>query len=350
MKKAKRLISLAVGLSMLAGVSFVGCKNSANGGGLGSDFVYTSENLSLLVGKTVGVLQINNVPGLTFKAVLNKHGIAWQELTNTGSAAADKVNLIALPDASAVTSVDADCFVLAEPAATAQSRNGFSIVGDLQSLYSGENGYPQAALLAKTELVETCGAWLDDFTEKVSESATWLTSASGAEIVAAVNAHMDDSGMTTSLKAPLLTADVLGRCGVRFAYAADIQDEAQAFLSDLITVNAQATKLPNAAFYWTGTQDANESVPSREITVYMPDGAPALALAGLMHADQADDGMTYKVVDAALIASKTTYADATKNADLCVMPINAAAKLHGESGKYTMIGAVTHGNLYMIAK
>ena len=343
MKKAKRLISLAIGLSMVAGVSFVGCKKDdipaeeitvympdgapalalaglmhedkaddgvtyrvvdaaqiaatttnkdkeqnadlcvmpinaaanlhgtsgaytmlggvthgnlymiAKSGGENDDFAYTAENLSSLIGKTVGVLQINNVPGLTFKAVLNKYGVAWQELANTDNAAADKVNLIALPDASAVTSMGADCFVIAEPAATAQSRNGFSIVGDLQKLYGGENGYPQAVLIAKTELLETRGAWLEDFVGKVSESADWLTEASGDQIVAAVNAHMNDRDMLSSLKAPLLTVDVLGRCSVRFVYAADIQDETQTFLEDIITVNAQATKLPTAAFFWAYT-------------------------------------------------------------------------------------------------
>jgi len=214
---------------------------------------YTAENLSTLIGKKVGVLQINNVPGLTFKAVLNKHGIPWQEMTSAGSVAVDKVNLVALTDASAVTSVSAKCFVIAEPAATAQAKNNFSIVGDLQSLYGGENGYPQAVLLAKTELVESKSAWLKEFAVKVQESAVWLASASGNEVVAAVNAHMADADMTTSLKAPLLTADVLGRCGVRFAYAGDIKDEATAFLEDLITVNAQATKLPTEAFFWAYT-------------------------------------------------------------------------------------------------
>ena len=147
----------------------------------------------------------------------------------------------------------ADCFVRAEPAATAQSRNGFSIAGDLQKLYGGENGYPQAVLIAKTELLESRGAWLEDFVEKVSESADWLTEASGDQIVAAVNAHMNDRDMLSSLKAPLLTVDVLGRCSVRFVYAADIQDETQAFLEDIITVNAQAAKLPTAAFFWAYT-------------------------------------------------------------------------------------------------
>ena len=215
-----------------------------------SDDTYTAENLSDLVGKKVGVLQINNVPGLTFKAVLNKHGVAWQELTSTGSFAVDKVNLVALTDASAVTSVEADCFVIAEPAATAQNRNGFSIVGDLQALYGGENGYPQAVLLAKTELIETRETWLKEFVQKVIASADWLASASGSEIVSAVNAHMADSGMETSLKAPLLTSEVLGRCGVWYQYSTLAKPEVTAFLQAAQAVNANMATMPKDEFFY----------------------------------------------------------------------------------------------------
>lgn len=246
---AAKLHGTSGGYTMLGGVThgnlYIIQKNSSEG------LQYTAENLKELVGKRVGVLQINNVPGLTFQAILNKYDLAWQTLDNTGSVDENKVNLVALPDAGAVASTEADCFVIAEPAATAQSKNGFAIVGDLQALYGGENGYPQAVLLAKTELVESRGSWLREFAAKVEDSAAWLQTASGSDIVAAVNAHMKDSDMVSSLKAPLLTADVLGRCGVRFAYAADTVEETQAFLRDLITVNPNATSLPTEAFFWS---------------------------------------------------------------------------------------------------
>ena len=223
---------------------------------IGKDGGYTAENLSDLIGKTVGVLQINQVPGLTFKTVLNKYEIPWQEIQNDGGRVEDKVNLLAITGADAIgteLTKNADCFLVAEPAATAQAQKGYSIVGDLQALYGGENGYTQAVLVAKKELVEEKAEWTKEFVANVELSTEWLKTASGTEIVAAVNAHMADADMTTSLKAPLLTADVLGRCGVRFAYAGDIKDEATAFLEDLITVNAQATKLPTEAFFWAYT-------------------------------------------------------------------------------------------------
>ena len=99
---------------------------------LAKEGAYTQENLASLVGKKVGVLQINEVPGLTFKAVLSKHGIAWQELTNDGTMDETKVNLVALADASAVATVEADCYMIAEPAASAQvQKNGFVLAGSV---------------------------------------------------------------------------------------------------------------------------------------------------------------------------------------------------------------------------
>ena len=86
------------------------------------------------------------------------------------------------------------------------------------------------------------------------------------------------------------------------------------------------------------------------VSVYMPDGAPALALAKLMHEDTAEDGVEYFVVDAKTIASRVNNEDMDKNADICVLPVTAASKLLGQGNRYKMVGVVTHGNLFLISK
>jgi ABC-type nitrate/sulfonate/bicarbonate transport system substrate-binding protein len=214
------------------------------------DVVYTTENLSSLVGKKVGVLQINNVPGLTFKTILNKNGIAWAEMTNDDTMYEDKVNLMPITGADAVGTIEADCFVIAEPAATAKSKIGYSIVGDLQSLYGGENGYPQAVLVAKTAFVEEHSAWTGEFVESVKASMEWLKTATGTDIVATINGHLDDQERESDLKAPLLTAEVLGRCGVRYVQAADCKDGAVAFLREFVAINPTSTMVPTDNFFW----------------------------------------------------------------------------------------------------
>lgn len=211
---------------------------------------YTSDNLSSLVGKTVGVLQINEVPGLTFKTILNKNSIPWQEVKNDGGKVADKVNLLAITGADAVGTVEADLFMIAEPAASAQAKKGYSIVGNLQTLYGGENGYPQAVLVAKNEVVQEKSEWLKGFVAKVEEGKAWLQTASGEGIVSAVSAHMEDSQTATSLKAPLLTQKAISGCGIYFTYAAACSAEVEGFLNGLLAVNDKAAAIPTKDFYW----------------------------------------------------------------------------------------------------
>ena len=209
------------------------------------------ENISSLVGKKVGVMQMNNVPGLTFKAVLNQYGISWQELTNEGTMSEDKVNLTAISGADAVATTAADYFVIAEPAASAQAKNGFSIVGDLQALYGQGTGYTQAVLVAKRTLVEEEKTRVDAFIEEVEKGAAWLSQATGEELVATVTAHLEDATSATSLKAPLLTQEVLSRCGIWYTPSKDCKEETDALLKNLLTINASATATAEERFYWT---------------------------------------------------------------------------------------------------
>ena len=215
----------------------------------GERLSYTSQNLTQLVGKTVGVLQINEVPGLTLKAVLNTYALPWQEVSEGQEKAADKVNLVGITGADAVGVVAADCFLIAEPAATAQSKKGYSIVGDMQALYGGD-GYTQAVLVAKTSLTADA-AWVNTVTAQLKNSVEWLKTATGEQIVSAVSAHIEDEGTTTSLKAPLLSAEVVARCGVRFVGAAACKARTEDFLRALLGVNDKAAALPNAVFYYT---------------------------------------------------------------------------------------------------
>ncbi len=217
------------------------------------------DGLSSLVGKTVGVLQMQEVPGLTFKAVLQKSGTAWREVNNDGANGSDAVNLRAISGADGVGvpyqtgegTATHDYYLLAEPAATAQRKKGYVIVGDLQALYGGEKGYPQAVLVAKNSLLEENSTWVQEFVEKVEGSARDSLQMSGADIVDALSSHVEDKGTTTSLKASLLTGEVLGRCGIRFTYAAQTIEETEKFLNALLAVNDKAGAMPAKNFYWS---------------------------------------------------------------------------------------------------
>ena len=210
---------------------------------------YTAETLAGLIGKTVVVAQMNEVPGLTLKATLSARGIAWQELKDGVEPSAEKVNL-------AIAAATYDVELVAEPAVSKRlsMNKGWQVVGDLQKLYgAGEDGvygFPQAALVAKTELLEEYGEWVGEFLESVESADEWLLGASAQEIYQAVVSHFEDKGKTPVFSADVLTTETLGRCGVRFAYASECKGEITTYLTGLRGVNESAAKLPADAFYW----------------------------------------------------------------------------------------------------
>ncbi|MCH5162749.1 MAG: ABC transporter substrate-binding protein [Clostridiales bacterium] len=78
--------------------------------------------------------------------------------------------------------------------------------------------------------------------------------------------------------------------------------------------------------------------------VYMPDGAPAIALSELMH--EGYYATDFTVVSASTISARVSSGDA----DLAIMPINAAAALYNGGKKITMLSVQTHGNLYFVGE
>ena len=221
---------------------------------------YTTDNLSTLIGKTVGVLQLGSTPGLIFKSMLAKNNIPFADLSieNT-TPRTDKVNLkpIVIPDGTPAGQVlngmiaqGVSLFVMAEPAVTALQKGGFQTVGNVQTLY-GVDGYPQAVLVAKKSLLSDNEKWVKEFLDKVKNSATWATSASGETLVNAVQSHMEDKNVATSLNAATLSSEVVARSGVRFELTEICKAKTEGFLSIAKGIDNK-TVIPSDNFYWLG--------------------------------------------------------------------------------------------------
>ncbi len=217
-----------------------------------------------------------------------------------------------------------------------------SFAGDLQSLYGGDGGYPQAVLVAKTSVLEEDEGAVGTLLGYFDGSKTYLESQDGATVASLLQSKYP-SGQTPSFNAKNLTKDVISHCSVRFTKSADCKAEVNAFLEKLVAIDSAFTKTVDDAFYYTGTPVASASENSYK--VYAPDGAPALSLA---NAIQSSTGnlFEYHIVAGTAIASYVT--GATPQADFCVLPVNAAAKLLGTGQKYKMLGTVTHGNMYFL--
>ncbi len=77
--------------------------------------------------------------------------------------------------------------------------------------------------------------------------------------------------------------------------------------------------------------------------VYMPDGAPALAMSKILN-DNAQFGAE---IDYTVVASSTiSNYIINKSADIAVIPVNMASKILGDS--YKIVATVTNGNLYIV--
>ena len=260
----------------------------------------------------------------------------------------DKVNLVAINGVQVGTTDNIDFYVVPEPAATAKVNavKDLKFVGDLQQLYGGENGYPQAVAVVKNHLLDS--DFCARFSDKLTESANWLLSADTKIVADAVQSHLT-VGMTPTFNAGNLTAQVIKSCGVRFTYGESNVREIIDFVDKLNSVSE--TSFGNASENFFIGNVYPDALYSGKVKVYAPDGAPALALAKLMTEETAfGDSVEaeYNVVDASTIQTYVTGANPA--ADICVLPVNLAVKLLGSGEKYKLLGTLTHGNLYILSK
>ncbi|MBQ3116655.1 MAG: ABC transporter substrate-binding protein [Clostridia bacterium] len=222
----------------------------------------TKDNLSSLVGKKIGVMNITNVPGLTFKAILSDAGISYVDITETGIVQEDKVNLIALPagqDGAKLIVPSSDCqyFVVAEPLATTKQNatNGkISVAGSLQVLYGEGNGYPQAVLVAKTEVITNHKAVVDALINSFKDNKEWLTNqnTSAETIVNGVTSGFIDKDMAPTFTAKNLNATVINNCAINFTPAKDCMADVVTYIGKLNAISNNAWGIAKEEFFFIG--------------------------------------------------------------------------------------------------
>lgn len=86
--------------------------------------------------------------------------------------------------------------------------------------------------------------------------------------------------------------------------------------------------------------------PPATVSIYAPDGAPALALSTVIKKNFENTEIC--IVSADKIGALVSGKD--KKADICILPINMASKLIGNGEDYKTLGTITHGNFYFLSK
>ena len=217
---------------------------------------------SALVGKKVGVVQLANVPGLTFQSVLKENDVSYQILESVEAEGdGEKVNLVNLgTDATNVTpAFGCDYYLCPEPAVslksagTAGSPEGkwFSYAGSLQTLYGGENGYPQAVLVAKKSVLEKDKSAAQKLVGYVRDCGEYLETAKVGDVLSLLSACRTE-GLTPAFTEKNLNATVISRCSVRFTASADCKTRVNEFLTRLAEISPNAVKAVSDSFYYAG--------------------------------------------------------------------------------------------------
>lgn len=212
----------------------------------------TVSNLKNLVGKTVGCIQLSSFVGNVFKIILEDNDIPYTVVESVSDAKSDSVNLIniAEPSTGITPAAEFDYMIGAEPLVTAKTTAApaLKIVGDIQALY-GENGFPQAVMLAKNSVIEQNGEFIADFISAVEANAEWIAS-DDADMTAIVNAiNANYGGATSSLNANNLNSTVISRCAIEFVSATECRQEITDFIDKLEAVTGTTLTIADKFFY-----------------------------------------------------------------------------------------------------
>lgn len=207
-----------------------------------AETVYSTEKLSALVGKRVGFVQLAKLPGLVFRSILERENVPYKVQTDYASFDENVVNLINVKPTDVKKGVGIDVYAVPEPLATAKVNGvGFQKVGSVQDLYGGENGYPQAVVVAKRSLIENNSAWINTFIDGLKQNVDWLKNTEKESILSAINSHLE-TGLTPSFTDKNLTSEVITGCSVRYVGGYSSKAEIESLISALKKIDENAVK------------------------------------------------------------------------------------------------------------
>lgn len=265
-----------------------------------------------------------------------------------GEVSETAVNLVDIKAEEVGVRNDIDYYVIAEPAASVKvnALQNLEFSGNLQELYGDGNGYPQAVVVAKNEVVSYVAQTLP---AKLKDGANWLLdeATTPESIVSAVSSHLSKD-LVPTFNAKNLNKQVIKNCSVKFTDAWNCKQEVKAIIEKFNSAGETNFGTPSDNFFIEeGDYGAVEY--DGKISVYAPDGAPALGLAKLMSTNELINctEVEYNVVKADTI--QTFVTGQSLKADVCVLPVNLAVKLLGSGEKYKMLGTLTNGNLYILS-
>ena len=213
-----------------------------------SSSVITNDNLRDLVGLTIGVLQLKNIPGLTFKSVLLENDIDCGEIQSPDDAKANQVNLMGITGAE-IGASDFDAFLVPSPQADLKAKAlNLNFIANLQDLY-GENGFPQAVIVAKKSLIDSNAKFISEFKNALLDSDNFICEGNIESICNFISNSLQD-GLTPTFTAKNLTYQMIVNSSIKFVDSKGCKNEIVNFITRIQKVDGDSVKTLNDNFFY----------------------------------------------------------------------------------------------------
>lgn len=336
--KGKKIFAAIAACIMLACVA-AGCKTPTPAGAV--------EDPKGLEGRVVYSIGKGNVPDLVFRYLLSKAGVKYR--VNYDEAQDGVVSLSYVSEGTEIIgglgTGTMSYGVISEPAATValgkvqKAKRMLDIQKVYAELTKTTGGYPQAALVVKKTFLDSHNDYVADFAATFAGSAKWAET-QPSEALAAIKT----AGSTT---VPKLTAEIAKGCNLGFKNAASVKSQLLGFYEGMNGVaqpdeTKPVPKMPDDAFFVGEIEKNGTGATAEGVKVFAPDGAPAISLSKMINDGFA--GASFGIVPPEQIGGKVLGGDA----DIAIMPTNAAAKLYGAGADIVMLGVTNFGSLYLI--
>ena len=253
------------------------------------------------------------------------------------------VRVVYYADGAAVQSALAagkiDYGIVGEPAATAGAAKGFKVVMDMQAEYAeatgNASGFPMSSTFIKSSLAQN-KTFVDALLAVFEENVEYIT-----ENAASMTELLKNAGSASAYP-----AESIPKCNVGVYPAASVKAD----VNDMLKVLNGVENVPDSVYY-DETQATAQGEGSGTLQLYVPDGAPALAVAKLIAEKDTLTVAGYTVKVNIVPANQIATHMAKGDGDIVIMPANGGVNLVATKGaEYKFLCSNTRGILYMIGK
>ena len=211
----------------------------------------TAENASAqLKGKSIAVVNLSAVPGLTTKALLTKVGISYTE--DISQHTSENVYLKGINGTeigASLNSENAVDYVVAPEPAVSTITGKAPVIKKVGALHDVYGRYPQAVLVVKASIIEKDIDLVKAVVDAMKGAPDYVK-ANTQNAVDAVASHLPE-GTTPSFNAVNTTSAVVDGCGINVKTFDndDLLQQVKTYINDIIAVNANSAQAFPETFF-----------------------------------------------------------------------------------------------------